>query len=180
MSDTTTIQPGQYVVTVSEKGGGEKADYITLPAEEPIKANIVDIATVPGMFPDDNGNIKDQLKFSFKVAEGQEGEGQVYSMWVNAPTSSFVSPKSALYGKIISKIYVNETPEDFDVSKLLGQPIRFELSHPEPSKKDPEKTYQKVIATKSPTKDQKPVEVQQDFVPTEVISEEELDSLFPE
>ncbi len=154
-SEESTIAAGQFVVSLND-GTGDRPDYIVLPVEEPIKANIVDIRPTPGKFANDDGVIKDQLKFTFKVAPGQEGEGQSYGHWVNAPTSNSISPKSNIF-KIASKVY-KEFPANLDLYDMLGKPVRIELREPNDS------GYQYIAAIKSPTADQKPVAVSKDTV----------------
>lgn len=152
--EATSIQPGQFVISgIAE--GGDLPDYEILVAEEPIKVHIADIKTEMGRAWGDGEEPKQQLRFVFKVSEGQDGAGQTYSKWVNAPSSNFISPKSGLF-KILDKVYPNGLPENFELTDAIGQPLRIELSTPYDSNG---KQRQRVEALKSPTKDQKAVEV---------------------
>lgn len=149
MEGARELGADELTVSVSA-GNDDRPEYKVLPAEEPIEAHIYHIDVVPGMYPDEAGNLKEQLRFWFKVDEG-EGKDQVYFQWVNKPMGSYISEKSGLY-KLAVKV-LKDLSGGLTAESLLGAPVRIELSEPYESKTG--KTIQKITAIKSPAVGQK-------------------------
>lgn len=139
------IKPGEAVLKLFVEG--EKQDYPTLPEEEPIKAHIVSIKNSMGNW---QGEEKPEYRIGFRLAEG-EGEGLVYSDWLGQPRNGEIHPKSKLYG-LVKAVYPNGVPDKFDITDLIGMPVRLELKPPNAT------GNQYVDRYKAPTKDQKPLD----------------------
>ena len=162
-------------------GGGtsEFDEYIMLPAEEAIKAHVVDIKVGQKKIYQSE-ELEDRQFFWFELDEG-EGKGQRYRYDCRTKLTEGKGKKASNLDELFMKL-VGKYPKYGEYAKrdVLGLPIRIELTEP--------KTYsgremQFVSAFKKPTTDQKRVAIASaDVVPTEVsddaISDAELDKLF--
>lgn len=161
------------VLKASNGGGGDFADYVMLPAEEPFKAHI-DSLKIADKFSKQTGKEEERLYVWCELDEG-DGKGQKYRADFNPVITPKGSSKKSNLADFLEKVY-GEHQSTIDAKDIIGRPIRIELSEPWG-----EKNLQFIKTFKKPSADQKRVEpdVVLEDLPVNAPSDELLDEIFP-
>lgn len=97
-------------------------DYVQVPAGEPLRAHISRLETTQDT-AFESSELVTKLVVRFSLDEQIEGQGQVYSAWLNPS----LNPKSKMF-KMLSALYGGNIPNPVDPSNLLGLPVRIILT----------------------------------------------------
>jgi hypothetical protein len=156
----------EFDMSIIRSGGGDFADYVQLPSEEPLTAYVSKIKT--GLKKNKDGEEEDRV-FIWATVVGGEGDGQEYRNDF-APSLD----KKANLQKFLTAVY-GSAQSAIDVDDLLGRPVRIELGEPWG-----DKGLQFIKTFKKPTPAQQRVDLvhQAEQTPESTMSAEEVSAMF--
>jgi len=160
--DYVELQKGEMVI--SAKG----SDYVLVPDVEMLKVHIGKTRTVLTDNFEKTEKVN-KLVVPFILDEDNEGKGQVYTSWFT-PSLNEKGNLAKLLVAVFGKI-----PATVDPVELEGKPLRVTLKN-----KDKDGvTKQYLDAYFKATSDQKDVKVEPKATQDHVLSDDELDEMFP-